>query len=339
MTATSDPPRTEHAPEARAWRIGPGRALAALALAGLAAVATLPDLLGGLDGRSPFVQLVSFRPWLVAGLLVLALAVGAATVVRRRLWPFAAGLLAVALVGSALLLPRIVPGPVPTTGRPLTVVAFNTFEGEADVAEVAELITAERPDLVALAEAGGRYADKLAPLIEPLGYRLFSSVPAERRDVLGVTAVVSAGLGDVAVRNGDTAYPFVEVTGGGLGKLRFVAYHAVAPVPILVPQWHADLASIAQWCAGPTPAIVAGDLNSTLDHSALRAGASGCGDAGEQRGRGLVPTWGPSPRTRIFGPQIDHLLMTSGIAAESFEVRDIPGSDHRAIVTQVRLPG
>ena len=339
MTATSDRPRTEPAPENRGGRIGLVRALAALLLTGLAAVAALPDLLGGLDRHSPFVQLVSFRPWIVAGLLVLTLLVIAATVVRRRHWPFAAGLLAVALVGSALLLPRIVPDPLPTGGRPLTVVAFNTLQGDADVAAVAELITAERPDLVALSEAGARYAGRLAPLIEPLGYRLHSSIPAERRDVNGVTALVSAGLGDVAVRYGDTPYPYVEVTGGGLGRLRFVAYHAVAPVPILVPQWREDLARLAQWCAAPTPAIIAGDLNATLDHSVLRAGASACRDAGEQRGHGLVPTWGPSPRTRIFGPQIDHVLMTNGIAAESFEVRDIPGSDHRVVVSRLRLPG
>ena len=113
----------------------------------------------------------------------------------------------------------------------------------------------------------------------------------------------------------------------------------VAPVPVLIPQWRVDLARLAQWCAGPTPAIVAGDLNATLDHSALRAGANGCGDAGEQRGGGLVSTWGPSPRTRVLGPQIDHVLMTTGIAAESFEVRSIPGSDHRAIVSRLRLPG
>jgi endonuclease/exonuclease/phosphatase (EEP) superfamily protein YafD len=339
MTATSDRPRTEPTPERRGGRIGWVRALAALLLTGLAAIATLPDLLGGLDRSSPFAQLVSFRHWLVAGLLVLALLVGAATVARRRLWPFAAGLLAVALVGSALLLPRLVPDPLPTGGRPLTVVAFNVFDGETDVAAVAELVRAERPDLVALPEAGARYAGRLAPLVEPLGYRLLPSVPAEQRDVRGVTALVSAGLGDVAVRYGDTPYPFVEVTGGGLGELRFVALHAVPPLPVSVPQWRADLAQLTQWCAGPTPAIVAGDLNATMDHSALRAAASGCGDAGEQRGRGLVSTWGPTPRTRALGPQIDHVLMTDGIAAESFEVREMPGSDHRAVVSRLRLPG
>jgi endonuclease/exonuclease/phosphatase (EEP) superfamily protein YafD len=150
---------------------------------------------------------------------------------------------------------------------------------------------------------------------------------------------VSDQLGEVDVRIGDetSAFPYIEVSGGELDTLRFVAFHAVAPVPGSVPDWNADLALLSRWCAGPTPAVVAGDFNATLDHSALRAGTSGCGDAAAQRGAGLIPTWGPSPGLRRFGPQIDHVFATDGITAETFDVRDITGSDHRAIMTTLRL--
>jgi endonuclease/exonuclease/phosphatase (EEP) superfamily protein YafD len=84
--------------------------------------------------------------------------------------------------------------------------------------------------------------------------------------------------------------------------------------------------------------VVAGDFNATLDHSALRAGTAGCGDAAAQRGAGLVPTWGPTPGLRSIGPQIDHVFATDGITAETFDVRDIEGSDHRAIMTTLRIP-
>jgi endonuclease/exonuclease/phosphatase (EEP) superfamily protein YafD len=83
---------------------------------------------------------------------------------------------------------------------------------------------------------------------------------------------------------------------------------------------------------------VAGDFNATLDHSALRAGTSGCGDAAAQRGAGLLPTWGPGPTSRRVGPQIDHVFATDGITAETFDVHDVAGSDHRAILTTLRLP-
>jgi endonuclease/exonuclease/phosphatase (EEP) superfamily protein YafD len=221
------------------------------------------------------------------------------------------------------------------------VLAFNTFEGEADAEALATLIEAQRPDAVAISESGEDFTERLAPLVEPLGYELHTSGDSSQEDVEAVTAVVSDRLGDVDVRIGTetSTFPYVEVTGGGLGALRFVAFHSVAPVPGSVPEWNADLALVAQWCAGPAPAVVAGDFNATLDHSALRAGTAGCEDAAEQRGAGLVPTWGPNPTLRRIGPQIDHVFATGGIAAETFDVHDVSGSDHRAILTTLRVPG
>jgi endonuclease/exonuclease/phosphatase (EEP) superfamily protein YafD len=142
----------------------------------------------------------------------------------------------------------------------------------------------------------------------------------------------------VQVTGAGAAFPYVEVTGGGLGGLRFAAVHTQAPVGRKLAGWSEDLAGLRQWCAGPTPVIVAGDLNATLDHSALRAGMAGCTDAADQRGDGLIPTWSPSAETRPLGPQIDHVLTNDGIAAESFAVYEVPGSDHRAILTRLRLP-
>jgi endonuclease/exonuclease/phosphatase (EEP) superfamily protein YafD len=329
------PPTTPSPPPRRRGRIV--RYLAAAVCTLLTAVGALPDLIR-LDHRSPFAQLVSFRPWILVGLLgVLALLL-VIMWFRRGVWPFVVGLLAVLVAGGALVLPRTVADPLPTASTPLTVLAFNTYTGDADSAELAALIEAERPDVAALIEAGDAYRTEIAPLVEPLGYRLHTSTPPGRDDVAGVTALVADDLGDVQVRYGEEMnFPYVEVTGGGLGALRFVAFHSVAPVPGQVPQWLADLARVEQWCAGPTPAVVAGDFNATLDHSALRSAMAGCSDAADQRGAGLVPTWGPTPRTQLIGPQIDHVLATEGIRAETFSVRDIAGSDHRAVLTRLRL--
>ena len=65
----------------------------------------------------------------------------------------------------------------PGAGRALTVLAVNTYEGEADVQDVATLIRDARPDVVALIEVGGRYrevernAHNRFP-VEPLGVGL-----------------------------------------------------------------------------------------------------------------------------------------------------------------------
>lgn len=304
------------------------------------AVFTLPDLLFGLDGRSPFVQLVSFRPWVLVAVVALLAVLMVILRFERRVWPFVAGVLAVLVIGGAMVLPRVIADPVPTGGRLLTVLSFNTYEGAADVDELAALIRDRRPDIISVVESSDPFRSRLAPLVEPLGYRLHTSTPPGRPDVAGVTAVIADGLGDVDVRIGDetSAFPYLEVTGGGLGGLRVAAFHSVAPVPGSVPRWHHDLELLARWCAGPTAAVVAGDFNATLDHSALRTGMAGCSDAADQRGAGLVPTWGPSDRTRAIGPQIDHVLVTDGIEAETFEVHDIAGSDHRAILTRLHIP-
>jgi endonuclease/exonuclease/phosphatase family metal-dependent hydrolase len=206
------------------------------------------------------------------------------------------------------------------------------------VAGVAALIRDERPDLVSLVEASTTFRSKLAPLVEPLGYHLITAVGEPEGDLGGVTAVVADHLGDVRSSTYTaTPFPRVELEGGGLGKLRFVAFHTLAPRRGDVPQWRSDVGLVSQWCAGPQPAIIAGDFNATLDHSVFRSATAGCGDAAAQRGQGLTPTW-PTWLPGWVGPQIDHVLATDPIMAETFEVREIAGSDHRAVLARLRIP-
>lgn len=329
------------APPGARHRRGLFRHLTAAVFTLLLAVAALPDLLFGLDHRSPFVQLVSMRPWILGGVAALLVLLLVVMIFERRVLPFAAGALAVLLVGAGMVLPRAIPDTDSPRGAPFRVLTFNTFEGAADAGELAALIEAQQPDAVAIIESGANFADQLVPLVEPLGYQVHVSNESDADDdVEEVTVAVSESLDDVDVRIGDetSTFPYVEVSGGVLGTLRFVAFHSVAPVPGSVPDWNSDLALLSRWCNGPTPAVVAGDFNATLDHSALRAGTAGCADAAAQRGAGLIPTWGPSPTLRRFGPQIDHVFATDGITAETFDVHDIQGSDHRAVSTTLRLP-
>ncbi|MEJ3652161.1 endonuclease/exonuclease/phosphatase family protein [Actinomycetes bacterium KLBMP 9759] len=310
------------------------RVAVAVVVTTCAAVVALPDLLG-LDRTSPFAQVVAFRHWALLGVAILALLVA----LTRSGRPLAVGLLAVVLVGATMVVPRLVATAPSTEGRALTVLTVNTYFGNGDPAAVAELIRSNRPDAVAIVEAGEPFYAKLAPQIADLGYGAHISKPGAE-DVLSNVMLLAEGLGDVRVTIGrDTAlFPYLEATGGGLGELRFVAFHTISPSKIKLENWVTDLQLLARWCAGPTPAIVAGDLNATLDHSALRSGMAGCTDAGEQRGSGLTPTWSPSPQTRPFGPQIDHVLATEGIAAETFSVHFVEKSDHAAVLTRLRIP-
>jgi endonuclease/exonuclease/phosphatase (EEP) superfamily protein YafD len=315
-------------------------ALAALTVAATA-VGMLPDWLG-LDRRSPFAQLAAFRVPLLGGLLVVAVAATVAAVLRRRGWTLAVGLLAVAAVAAAVVAPRALPvvdAPAPDAPgtRTLTVLSFNTFEGGADVDALAALIRSTRPDLIALPESAARFSGKLAPLVD--GYRFVPS--GERgRDVNGVTAVARADLGDVTAQvDRSTNFPSVQLAGGGLGDVRFVAFHSVAPTPGETGEWAHDLGTLGRWCddRGSGPVILAGDFNATLDHSVFRSAIQGCADAAERTGEGLTGTW-PTRVPRWMGTQIDHVLTTGGITAETLSVHDVPGSDHRAVLTRLRLP-
>ncbi|MCW0213583.1 MAG: endonuclease/exonuclease/phosphatase family protein [Pseudonocardia sp.] len=336
MSAAPHRPSPARPPARR--RPGVGRFVFALVLAVAAALAVLPDLVR-LDRSSPFAQLVSFRPALLAALAVVIVVLALITLQLRWAWPIPAALAVVLVAGVVMVVPRTIAEPVPTTGTPLKILSFNVFEGSADQDQLTALIAAEQPDLVAMPEAGQRFADRLRPRLEPLGYRVQPSVNLRQRDVAGVTVAVSRRLGDVSIERGTRGEAFtnIEVTGGALGSLRFIGFHSVAPTPGATRWWTDDLAHLRDWCTGNPPTIIAGDFNATYDHSALREDAAGCGDAAAQRGESLLGTW-PSWAPEWIGPQIDHVLATRGIVSESFEVRKVDGSDHRPVLTTVRIP-
>ncbi|WP_445190275.1 endonuclease/exonuclease/phosphatase family protein [Pseudonocardia sp. Cha107L01] len=86
------------------------------------------------------------------------------------------------------------------------------------------------------------------------------------------------------------------------------------------------------------PHVVAGDVNATLDHAALRAATDGAQDVAAERGLGLVSTW-PTAWPRWFGVQIDHVFTAGGVHPADARVLQLPGSDHRALLARLVLPG
>lgn len=338
MTATPARPTVPLRLETPTRKPGIRRYAAAAAVTLFVAVLTLPDLVG-IDDASPFTQVVAFRPWALVGIAVAVGLLLLSMIKTRRAWPLTAGPLVVLLVGTAMVVPRAIADPLPTTGRPLTVLWFNAMVGKANADALGALVEVEKPDLVAVVEAGQDFPSRLSGVIQP-GYRMASSTQLTRENSDPVTVAANLRLGEVTmvVNDDDSSYPFIEVSGGNLGALRFVAFHARSPRPGSVQSWQNDLALLPRWCAGPTPAIVAGDFNATLDHSLFRHTSAGCTDAADQRGAGLVPTWGPAGLKGRFGPQIDHVLMTGGIKAETLDFYDVPRSDHLAVLTRLRVP-
>jgi endonuclease/exonuclease/phosphatase family metal-dependent hydrolase len=91
---------------------------------------------------------------------------------------------------------------------------------------------------------------------------------------------------------------------------------------------------------GEDPVILAGDFNATLDHAPMRAVLRrGYRDAAEQVGKGLVPTWGPRAGRRPGLLVIDHVLVDPRCTVQAVAAYNLPGTDHRVLLAEVRLPG
>jgi endonuclease/exonuclease/phosphatase (EEP) superfamily protein YafD len=54
-------------------------------------------------------------------------------------------------------------------------------------------------------------------------------------------------------------------------------------------------------------------------------------------GKGLIPTW-PEMGHNLPPVTIDHILAERRIRILSYEVDDIPGSDHRAVYARLAVP-
>lgn len=312
--------------------MGEGPALIGAVLAGAAAAGVaLLDVLR-LDRRFPAVDVAAWRPFSTAATLVGAALLGlrsrpAATLVGT------VGLAAAgAMAGRAIPRRALEPGP-----DDVTILLVNALKGQADTGELATLIERETPDFVVLPEAGADFCAKLLPLVDVLGYRAWAS--ADTTDQWAVALLAGERAGDLQVRSASAMrLRHVEATGGILGDRTLYAVHTTAPMgPVRTQRWLDDLAQIARWSRHPVAPLVVGDLNATLDHSALRTAMGGCRSAAHGTGRGLVGTY-PASLPRWFGIQIDHVLVPAGTATTRFEVIDVAGTDHRGVLTSVRLP-
>jgi endonuclease/exonuclease/phosphatase (EEP) superfamily protein YafD len=300
----------------------------------VAALVVLPDVVR-LDHWTPFAQIVAFR-----SVLIVALAIAGAGLmfVRRSAvrWAAGAGLLA-CLIAAVSIAHRAIPDPTMKGGSTgsLIVATVNVKGGNAAVDEVAALIERSGADLVALPEAGEEYRAALESALGD-GYT-GASLQVSDSAVSAVSVLYRTDLGTVTAEPSIRgSFPTLELTGGELGSLRFAAFHAYPPLPFATSRWRGDLEGLQRFCGASDGTIIAGDFNATLDHSALRTATEGCTDAAATRGAGLQGTW-PASAPGLLRTQIDHVLTTDGLQANSIEFTEIDGTDHLAVVSAVSL--
>ena len=122
-----------------------------------------------------------------------------------------------------------------------------------------------------------------------------------------------------------------------------LSIHLAAPWPQPIETWLADIALMPDTLtevgrdAGAGAVIVAGDFNATADMAPFRRLlATGYGDAAADAAAGLARTYpGRGGRPPLLG--IDHVLTKNASAATARTV-EVPGADHRGLLTTVRVP-
>ncbi|GEK19647.1 endonuclease/exonuclease/phosphatase family protein [Cellulomonas xylanilytica] len=290
------------------------------------------------SGTYPVAQVVSFRAVLGVGATTAAAVLLAVPWSRRRLLPVALAFALGAAAQAAVLVVRSWPHePAAATGAgdDVVVLSFNTLDTVG--AEVlADLVLAHRADVVVLPETSATVARSTAERLGAAG-RPMQVLTADGNTsfIAGTALLVSPDVGTYAV-----AEPLPTRLGSlraepteGAGSPVLVAAHPMAPISrASMPAWRTETRLVAAECVTTPGAIVAGDLNATLDHPGLRE-LGPCVDAARAAGVASSGTWPATVPTLVAAP-IDHVLVDGRVwRVTGFEVLPPTGaSDHRPIV-------
>lgn len=234
----------------------------------------------------------------------------------------------------------------------LTVLSWNTLGENVSVDVIAQLIVEHDADIVVLPETTRAYGDAVRAAVAPSGYDLqvldlaYDDISKARSTVVLITTELGDYTRDDSRGGTETLPSVLAVPADGTGPV-IVGAHPVAPVPGEMPAWRQGLQWLAARCAGEN-VILAGDLNSTLDHyvgvdeaSNASGGLGGCRDGARLTGNAAVGTW-PATLPTLLGAPIDHVMATPNWEFVGFRVigsLDGAGSDHRPVVAQLRPAG
>jgi endonuclease/exonuclease/phosphatase (EEP) superfamily protein YafD len=307
-----------------------GVALAAAGLLGLAARLS--------DRPAPFIIIAAAAaPYLGTASLFGLLILGALKAYRLTV-------VALAITIAALFpqLRIISSGPIiaPPGAMDIRVMTSNLRLGDAQADKLVRLIRSHRVDVISVQEltptavirlkAAGinsvlRY-EYLAPRAEGDGVGIFSNRPLTNvKTYAGFThEQVSAQL---------------DLAGGG--EITVFATHLDWPGPGQSKTWATELARLSTVLAAQRGCvIVGGDFNATTSHAQFRQllRRADVADSAQQSGDIGLRTY-PS-NTRILPPLvgIDHVL-SRGLVAARTTTLDVPGSDHRALLSDLASTG
>ncbi|MEV6031106.1 endonuclease/exonuclease/phosphatase family protein [Nonomuraea sp. NPDC052116] len=286
----------------------------------------------GLERGSLPTQIMTATPYAAAGSLVPLLI---AAVGRKRA-ATAVALLATTALGFSVL-PRALGRAEATTGRPLKVMTINMLFGRADTATIMKLVREFRPDVLSTQElTPGAVADlDEAGLKELMPYRVLQDEWSAGGSGLYSRHPVEPLWNVMPPVGHQMPAAMISLPGGK--PIEFIDAHPFPPLGPQVIEWNEAMAAFPS-TSPDRIRIIAGDFNASLDHAALRGLlARGYKDAADTVGAGLIPTW---PANKRVPPiiTIDHVLVDERVGVKEVSVRDVPKTDHRAVLAELTVP-
>jgi len=331
-----------------------GRILGAVVVILVAAalgILAWPQLLS-LEQSSGIAQVVAMRGSAAAVAFVAVILLTLLALLWRRARGFFAGLAIVALAFVAVNVAVIATRGVTSAGTPapgpgaVTVLTWNTLGETPSTETVADLVEDSGADVVALPETTADGAAELVAVLAARGIAMqpftfaYDTIAKSNSTSLLVAASLGAYTADTTSTTTSNRPSLVATPVDGVGPV-LAAVHTTAPTTRDPSDWQTDLRWLAELCAEPN-LIVAGDLNSTVDHWAGLAHAEGaqiggCADAALQAGAAGLGTW-PTAVPALLGAPIDHVLSGAAWTATGVRViesEDGSGSDHRPVLAQL----
>lgn len=215
----------------------------------------------------------------------------------------------------------------------LRLLVANVHSRNTRYIELISVVKAQNPDVIAVLEVTPEWEDVLRSINEDypfseirpgaghFGIALFSRHPFVHIELKNF---VSSGPPSIVGEIQFADQP-----------LKIIATH---PVPPLAPDFFAlrneQLKAIAKYVdREELPLVVFGDFNTTPWSPIYRMFSKISGPKNSRAGYGVLPTW--PRRIPIFYIPIDHCMFSDQLAGLHVQTHDLPGSDHRMLVTDI----
>ncbi|MDX2171196.1 MAG: endonuclease/exonuclease/phosphatase family protein [Deltaproteobacteria bacterium] len=222
----------------------------------------------------------------------------------------------------------------------LRILSANLWNDRADADGVAALVERLAVDIAALQELGPRQAAALGRVM-PHGVL----EPGQDYEGMGIAARVPLAVSRLPLPCRDARICQLELaaTDGTPHRIELINLHIRAPHS--PPGWSSLQHRRGQWrglqrhlvAAPQRPRLLVGDFNATPLWPFYRRVTAHLHDAARivaaRHGRRPRRTWGPGPGTpRLL--RIDHAFVHR-VAVLDFQVVDVPGGDHSAVVVDI----